>query len=143
MDGTSTDALVAFCSCLAQSAHSTRAKIRKMTENDQLDESTGKPLQFLAIKLAQFEHHVDQLQTCLTEASTISPGLHDLVASPLPTCSNAATILTQQMEDLGPDKVGQTAGLETIRKYQELINAHQGIFILATQLLVVYVLKSP
>jgi hypothetical protein len=142
MDSSQAAAVSAY-SALASDAASTALAIQRGLPTEVRPQGAlQKQLSSLSIRLQQFAHHASQLSYCVANTAVVHQPLGTILGLSHTKCHDGLGILTASWDSTGTDGDGKRRGA-LIAGYDDFVAAYSRLFVLGTQLLLMWVLKLP
>jgi hypothetical protein len=142
MDAFSQPTVAAACSALSSKAQSTALAIQLGLPTEiRAQDALQKQLSSLSARLQQFANHASQLGHCVADAVVVDQAVGDVFALSLIKCQDGLGIMTAGLDSTNAGADGKLSR-ELITSYDGFIAAYSRLFVLGTQLLIMWVFAS-
>lgn len=144
MDLFSQPTAAATCSALSKKAQQTAARIQlTLPTLDAQDAAHQKQLSSFSTQLQQLAHHAHQLGQCVADATVVHPHLGETLVLNLTQCRDGLGMVTDSLErtvtEAGAAATGRPLCREPVVCYGGFVAAYSRLFVLGTQLLIMWV----
>jgi hypothetical protein len=143
MDPFSQPAAAAAYSALSSKAQSAALKIQLgLPTEARARDGHQKQLSSLSIRLQQFAHQASQLGHCVADSAVVHQPFGDVLALSLTKCQDGLGMVTTGLASTEPG-ADVKLGRELIAGYDGFVAAYTRLFVLGTQLLIMWVSRLP